>query len=299
MANRYALLVGINEYSDPSISDLSGCVNDVSDMADTLIACGFPYENIVIQTDSRATKEAILNGLQWLVSDTQEGDLLVFYYSGHGSQVPSRNAEGELDGKDEIICPHDMSFADEIYVRDDDIRDIVSGLPDGRYLEMIFDSCHSGTVSRLIYNLAADKSQLKDEISNRKSRYLPPPLDYSFYIQHNPRLPTKRFLKDTQKIKKKTTGIGKSKEVVVVPELNHVLWAGCRDDQESQEAAINGTQRGAFTYHFCKEVRSSNGQITRRNLDGLISSNLSSQGFMQIPQLEAKESDLDVITFGP
>jgi hypothetical protein len=58
MASKYAFLVGVNEYADPSITDLGGCVSDVTDMGDTLVACGFPYENIVIRTDSRATKEA-------------------------------------------------------------------------------------------------------------------------------------------------------------------------------------------------------------------------------------------------
>ncbi len=303
MASQYAFLVGINEYAAPSINDLSGCVNDVADMADTLVACGFPSENIVIRTDSRATKEAILNGLQWLISDTQEGDVLVFYYSGHGSQVPTRDSEGELDGKDEIICPHDMSFGDEIYISDNDIRDIIAGLPDGRYLELIFDSCHSGTVTRAIIasteNLAPTENlMLKNIVSKRRSRYLPPPLDYNFHIQHNPKLPTQRFLKNTQLEKKKGTKGTQSREVIVVTDLNHILWAGCRDDQESQETTLGGTERGAFTYYFCKEIRASNGQITRRNLDGLLSSNLNSQGFMQIPQLESRDSDLDKRLFG-
>ena len=253
----------------PSINDLSGCVNDVADMADTLVACGFPYENIVIRTDCRATKEAILNGLQWLVSDTQEGDSLVFYYSGHGSQVPSWDAEGELDGKDEIICPHDMSFADEIYIRDNDIRDIIMGLPEGRNLELIFDSCHSGTVSRNIIIIdPKENPQLKDLMSNRRARYIP--LHWIIIFTYNTilDLQMQRFLKETQRVKKtstKSAGTTKvtaatGKDVVVVPQLNHVLWAGCRDDQESEETSLNGMQRGAFTYYFCKEIRSSNGQ---------------------------------------
>jgi metacaspase-1 len=320
MANKYAFLVGINEYADPSITDLGGCVNDVSDMGDTLVACGFPYENIVIRTDSRATREAILSGLQWLVSDTMEGDTLVFYYSGHGSQVPTWNDEGEVDGKDEILCPHDMSFEDEIYVRDNDVRDIIQGLPEGRSLELILDSCHSGTMSRVVIerNIGLMDSkedlqimtgvsnkkdlQLMTSISNRRTRYIPPPLDYNFYIRHGPRLATQRFMKNTQKVKQLRQAADKDKqyvrEVVVVEELNHVLWAACRDDQTSEEALIGGTQRGAFTYHFCREVRASNGQITRRRLDGILSSNLNSEGFAQIPQLESQDPEFDKNEFG-
>jgi metacaspase-1 len=299
MASKYAFLVGVNEYADPSITDLGGCVNDVTDLGDTLVACGFPYENIVIRTDSRATREAILSGLQWLVSDTQEGDSLVFYYSGHGSQVPTWNDAGEVDGKDEILCPHDMSFEDDIYIRDNDVRDIIEGLPQGRSLELILDSCHSGTMTRVIErNIGVMDSkedlQLMTSISNRRIRYTPPPIDYNFYIRHGPRLATKRFMKNTQRVKQAVREDKQYiKEVVVVEQMNHVLWAGCRDDQTSEEALIGGMQRGAFTHYFCRQIRASNGQISRRRLDGLLSSDLNSGGFSQVPQLESQDPEFD------
>ena len=66
-----AYLVGINDYAPvgPAGQDLSGCINDVRDMIDTLNICGFPSQNIGIHTDSRATKEGILYGLKWLTSN--------------------------------------------------------------------------------------------------------------------------------------------------------------------------------------------------------------------------------------
>ena len=43
--------------------------------------------------------------------------------------------------------------------------------------------------------------------------------------------------------------------------LNHVLLAGCRDDQTSADAYIGGAFNGAFTYYLCKTIREANGRI--------------------------------------
>ena len=84
-----ALLVGINDYQRPRINDLSGCVNDVLEMGDILLNFyGFERRNVEILTDRRATRSNILEGLDRLTKDAKRGDVLLFHYSGHGSQIP-------------------------------------------------------------------------------------------------------------------------------------------------------------------------------------------------------------------
>lgn len=128
-----ALLVGINDYATAGAGgpDLRGCVNDVRDMANTLnvlhIVPATPG-TMQILTDARATKTAILNGFKWLIKGAKKGDVLIFYYSGHGSQVVDVSGE-ELDRKDETICPHD--FATAGMLKDDDFRALLTGLPAG------------------------------------------------------------------------------------------------------------------------------------------------------------------------
>ena len=62
MANR-ALLVGINKYKMAN-SDLSGCVNDVTNVRDSLLKFfGFKIDDIRVVTDERATKKAIMERL--------------------------------------------------------------------------------------------------------------------------------------------------------------------------------------------------------------------------------------------
>ena len=147
---RKAFLVGINDYAPVGAGgpDLNGCVNDVRDMASTLRDLGIVPAvptSMHIVTDGRATRAAILNELGWLVGGAKRGDILVFYYSGHGSQMPDMTGE-ETDKRDETICPHD--FATSGMIRDDDLRAVFSRIAAGVNLEVILDSCHSGTGTR-------------------------------------------------------------------------------------------------------------------------------------------------------
>ena len=61
-----AVCVGINKQTMPGC-DLRGCVNDAAQMRETLLSHGFKQENIRVLTDERATKQAILERLAWLV----------------------------------------------------------------------------------------------------------------------------------------------------------------------------------------------------------------------------------------
>ena len=60
-------------------------------------------------------------GLEDTIARAQPGDVLVFYYSGHGSQVRDRNGDELTDGLDEIICPYDMDWDRGTYILDDDL----------------------------------------------------------------------------------------------------------------------------------------------------------------------------------
>ncbi|KAI3497442.1 hypothetical protein L1887_40044 [Cichorium endivia] len=93
------------------------------------------------------TKRNMQEALRWLVKDNQDGDSLVFYFSGHGLNQPNPS---EYDGFNETICPIDYMTAGMII--DDEINDtIVRPLKKGVKLHAIIDSCHSGTVLDLPY----------------------------------------------------------------------------------------------------------------------------------------------------
>lgn len=274
-----ALLVGINDYAPIGVGgpDLRGCVNDVKDMATTLRDLAIVPANPAVMhivTDGRATRATILSELKWLVKGAKKGDLLVFYYSGHGSMMPDLTGE-EPDKKDETICPHDYATAGMI--KDDDLRAVFSGIASGVNLEVLLDSCHSGTGTRMQAALCGECVPEEEMIT---IRYVEPPIDFAFFLDDST-LPSQRIFNPSPDL----MNADMAKTPVIVP-LNHVLWAGCKDNQTSGEATVGGVVRGFFTYCFCKSLRSKNGNVTRLELDKMVTSCLGVVGASQAPQLE-------------
>lgn len=277
---RKALLVGINDYAPAGAGgpDLRGCVNDVRDMASTLNALGIVPAlpgNMRILTDARATRKNIMDGLKWLVTDAKKGDVLVFHYSGHGSQLPDIGGGDELDAFDETICPHDYATAGMI--KDDDLRRAFAHLAAGVNLDVLLDSCHSGTATRDLL-MPTDSLQEPTIVC----RYVEPPLDEGFFLETNPQLRRKSLLR---------TAPGE-KALVLAPGLNHALWAGCRDNQTSAESVIKGSYRGVFTYAYCKTLRAAGATITRARLSALVCDYVKKLGYSQVPQLEGTKPTL-------
>lgn len=84
---KLALLVGINEY--PQDPNLSGCITDVELQKELLIArFGFQPKDILTLTDRQATRENIETAfIEHLSEQARADDVVVFHYSGYGSQV--------------------------------------------------------------------------------------------------------------------------------------------------------------------------------------------------------------------
>jgi metacaspase-1 len=133
-----AVCIGINNY--PGIfNDLKGCVNDAKDWSALLQGLGFETS---LMLDSQATRTNVKAALQGLVDATHAGDVAVFTYSGHGTQVSDRS-DDEGDRYDEAICLYDGN------VIDDDLRTILKGIRPHATLVIISDSCFSGSVTRI------------------------------------------------------------------------------------------------------------------------------------------------------
>jgi hypothetical protein len=158
VGQRLALCVGVDDYAD---SPLSGCVADARMWADTLRRLGF--EQPLLLLDQQATRAAILDALAGLLSSSRAGDVVVFQFSGHGTQVPDTQgdeAAGDTPDMDEALCPHDMDSG--ALVIDDDLADVLARTPAGVNATLFIDCCHSGTVSRLGIG-AADRRGAQDE----------------------------------------------------------------------------------------------------------------------------------------
>lgn len=160
LPRRHALLVGINDYSASDLRgaaespksarsewpSLSGAVNDVNAVREVLeTSFGFERDDILMLTDQSATRVAILKAIEThLVGSLREGDLAVFYYSGHGSQVRNSKSK-ERDQLDESIVPADAPLGVPD-IRDKELRQAFNRLLDkGVRVAIVLDSCFSGS----------------------------------------------------------------------------------------------------------------------------------------------------------
>ena len=156
-----------------TFQNLDGSVNDAQAMADLLTSpkFGFPASNVVLLTNPAApeprpgikvlpadqtTHDGILAAMQkYLVDVPQKGDTVVFYDASHGSlRVNSKGnkltvlVNGQYVHADSTLVPSD-AYKGGYDVRDREMTRIFNAaLNKGVHLTVIFDSCHSGGISR-------------------------------------------------------------------------------------------------------------------------------------------------------
>ena len=97
---RRAVIVGINTYSDPDITNLDGAVNDADDIRKHLTTCGgFDVPDKHFLVDERATCLTIRKAISDLLWQTDPSDMVLFYFSGHAFVDSYTNG---------YLAPHDM-----------------------------------------------------------------------------------------------------------------------------------------------------------------------------------------------
>ena len=162
--DNYALLVGASEYTNLDKRFwLAGPANDI-DLVRTYLTLNetvpFDPANITVLADGVAggtppTLAAIRTGMAALQARLKPGDFVYLHFSGHGTQAPAQDPDSELDGLDELFLPVDIGLwndttgAVENGLVDDEIGTMIAGLRGtGATVWAVFDSCHSGTVTR-------------------------------------------------------------------------------------------------------------------------------------------------------
>ncbi len=159
--NQYAILVGVSDY--PFLDDavnLVGPRNDVLLMFEVLKQKGIPEDHLYLLTENHPravapTRDNIFNHLAKVLTTSEQGDFVYLHFSGHGSQQPAAIENDEIDGMDEIFLPADTKHWQsstrrvENAITDDEISVWLDKFRDkGVFVWLVFDSCHSGTMSR-------------------------------------------------------------------------------------------------------------------------------------------------------
>ncbi|HHL19251.1 MAG TPA: hypothetical protein ENJ33_05905 [Thiothrix sp.] len=266
----YALLIGINDYAG-NVPDLSGCHNDVERFSNVLKSrFNTTTKNIKLLLSSNATKANIIAGFKTHLAQAGEGDTVVVYYSGHGSQerAPEVFWDMEPDRQNETIVCHD-SRTGAGDLADKELRFLIAQLAKKKpHIVVIFDCCHSGGATRGTETVLPQAVRLtKPDVQSRALQ------NYVFFEQAE----QEGWASDMQKL----------------PEGAHIFLSGCQDSELSKELTIEGKQHGVFTHFLCKTLESSASSLSYRNIVSRINQQVQGLVQKQHPQVEGIE-DADV-----
>jgi len=270
-AEDWALLVGVNEYQAKYIKDLRFCESDVALFKELVIKyIGFKEENIKVLLSKEATKANIKAGFDWLKENAEPQDKVIFYFSGHGAQVPDYNGDEEDDSLDEIFCVHELNqYKRETYLLDDELVEWLDAIK-AESKVVILDCCHSGTGTR-------DLLTAGNNTKSHKFKWI----DKDLAI-----VPRRR------KQKPKNENTNSVLPTSSVQDESIVLLSASAAHQTAAESPKLG--HGVLTYYLVKnmhKIADSNGDnaITVEELGTITTTEIRSNGWRQNPQIEGKK----------
>jgi hypothetical protein len=191
--NKYAVLIGINDYYEvrgvKSRESLHGSVNDANAIRRLLISrFGFKSASIDTIYNGNATRDNIIAGLKRKLDQCKPGDMMVFYYSGHG--VWMKNSEEANDpvkkGMNQAMLTSDLYNYDnnfKCFLRDFTLKKYFNLFVDKRVtLTAIFDCCFSGNLAmadpELVKTHARTKSIDFNELMSRLTEKKDDPMQF-------------------------------------------------------------------------------------------------------------------------
>ena len=141
--NAWALLVGIADYYPPGSGgpDLHYTDDDAIDFYNKLIEWGWDEDNIQLLINESATGSNINASLNWIASHAEADDIVLFFFSGHGTHISDPEGE-EHDGYDEALVPYDYPQTGDL-ITDDELEELLSQIK-SKHIIVILDSCYSG-----------------------------------------------------------------------------------------------------------------------------------------------------------
>lgn len=280
MSNKHALIIGINRYQfmEPRYQ-LSGCVNDAKLIKSTLIRkFNFNRHDIVSLYDEDATREAILQAMQTLLNRIADNDIVVFHFSGHGQSCRVKTQfTDEGSGKLNSILPCDDSEPTTVdaiespdgviwrEIREHQINQWLQELTKkAANITLIFDACHSGTITR----------------SSNKTKARTVPLHVRNQVISEQQLAPQEHINLSKP--KISNWLTLSDKFVVI--------SGCRDTQESQEVdfqeGMHRFRHGVLTYHLCQVLNDAVVGTTFRDIFETVSSKVVMAVENQNPLIE-------------
>ncbi|TRX67696.1 hypothetical protein EO216_05865 [Flammeovirga kamogawensis] len=267
-AKKIALIIGIDKYvPDTPTSEtitwrnLNGAVRDANAMSNVL-KCKYQFDEIkLLDTPEQTTTAGLKAAFKWLTNNTNPDDIVFFYYAGHGSQVEN-SQHFEADKTQECIVPSDAYKGEQSYILDTELNAFLLSLTDkNAVVTAIFDSCHSGSVSRNAITAATPVSRS---------------LNHKF--------------PDIKTTVPKT----------IPPATRGALIISAAQNNETASETVNteGLPQGAFTDAFLQAINTSSSVEDVATLEKRIRSLLRFSGKVQTPTFEGQEDRMTKSLFG-
>ena len=281
--NVYALLVGIDAYPEP-VQSLHGCRNDIAaveNLLDQRVSDVHDVLHVRTLLDDEATRSAVIAGFQEHLGQARAGDVVLFYYSGHGSQenAPQEFWHLEPDHLDETLVLWDSRREGQWDLADKELAALLTQVAvEGPHILVVLDCCHSGSGTR---------ATLEDGIGSRRA-----PVDTR-------RRPLSSFIFDPASVDDLVRVSGTERSALgdsgwSMPRAKHVLISGCRANETSKEIVYEGSPRGAMSVALVSALENSGDALTYREIHRQVSARVRSTVRLQSPQLETSTaSDLD------
>ncbi|RZL12399.1 MAG: hypothetical protein EOO89_19630, partial [Pedobacter sp.] len=135
--NYYALVIGIQDYKDPSINDLDQPIADATSLVNTLSSkYTFDQQNITLLKNP--SRSEMFQALEALSQKVKPEDNLLIFYAGHGYWDPIR--------KQGYWFPADAGRTDRsTWLTNADLKEYISSIP-SKHTLLITDACFAGSI---------------------------------------------------------------------------------------------------------------------------------------------------------
>lgn len=134
--------VGVGDYTSSDLTKLRYAAKDARDFSATIEQSNLnDYTTLKkhIYTDRQATRSNINKGLREVLGEAQSGDVVMFYFSGHGVQDGSETYFMTIDASSEAPSDEGVSFAD--------LKNNMRKLTERQVKVVAFmDACHAGAM---------------------------------------------------------------------------------------------------------------------------------------------------------
>jgi metacaspase-1 len=208
-----SLHIGLN-YVDPIHysgwnGKLNAAENDANDMC--LLANTQGFQSTVLLRNE-ATRNGVISTIQKAATSLSTNDFFFITYSGHGGQIPDVSGD-EIDGLDETWCLFDGELID------DELSMLWSTFQKGVRIVVLSDSCHSGTITRMINISPMHFQEFTEKVM---------PLEIALNTYMSNKIFYTKIMKDIKEVD--------SKEIAASVKL----ISGCQDNQSSLDGPFNG-----------------------------------------------------------